>query len=139
MEPQVQTTSKMFNSDLIVRFNEGLIGFADCKEFVLVENEELKPFRLLQSAESTELGFVVLDPAFRVGDYNSQIPAREWDSIGVTDPAKRLAFVIVNIGVDPRESTGNFQAPLLINYEKMTGRQVILTDTSFCLRQSLVG
>ncbi len=136
-EPQLEKTTH-FSSDTIVHFDEGLIGFSECKEFVLVENEALKPFRLLQSADTADLGFVVLDPTVRIADYHQQIPEREWEAIGVTDPHKRLAFVIVNIGLNPKESTGNFQAPLLINYEKMTGRQVILTDSGFCLRTPLI-
>ena len=138
MEPQ-QISTNNFSADPIVNFAEGLIGFSDCKHFVLVENAGILPFRLLQSADSTDIGFVVLDPTIRVAGYYDEIPTREWEAIGVTDPKKRLAFVIVNIGLNPKESTGNFQAPLLINWERMTGRQVILTDSNFCLRHPLVG
>lgn len=138
MEPQQKTATNITN-DSIVNFAEGLIGFSDCKQFVLVENEGILPFRLLQSADSTDVGFVVLDPTVRIAGYYNEIPTREWEAIGVTDLKKRLAFVIVNIGLNPKESTGNFQAPILINWEKMTGRQVILTDSSFCLRYPLVG
>jgi len=35
-------------------------------------------------------------------------------------------------------SNGYIQTPLLINYKEMTGRQVILTDSGFSVRQSLV-
>jgi flagellar assembly factor FliW len=136
MEPQLQ--SKMYGKDSIIRLDEGLIGFSEFKNFVLVEAGEIKPFRIIQSADSSEVGFVVLDPRFRIADYYNQIPAREWEAIGVGNPANRLAFVIVNIGLNAREITANFQAPLLVNYEKMTGRQVILTDSGFGLRMAVV-
>src|SRR5215467_11981081 len=112
----------MYGKDPIIRFDEGLIGFNEFKHFVLVETAEVKPFRVLQSGDSTEVAFVVLDPRFRIADYYNQIPAREWEAIGVSNPANRLAFVIVNIGSNAREITANFQAPLLINFEKMTGQ-----------------
>jgi len=124
--------------DAVIRFDEGLVGFAESKNFVLMENQDIAPLRLLRSTGSADISFLVLDPKLRISDYYTQIPAREWESIGITDPNKRLAFVIVNIGLNPKESTGNFQAPLLINYETMTGRQVILTDSGFCLRHPLV-
>jgi flagellar assembly factor FliW len=136
LEPQLQ--AQMYGKDSIIRFDEGLIGFNEFKHFVLVETEEVKPFRVLQSADSTEVAVVVLDPRFRIADYYNQVPAREWEAIGVTDPANRLAFVIVNIGLNPREITANFQAPILVNYQRMTGRQVILTDTGFGVRMALV-
>jgi flagellar assembly factor FliW len=137
MEPQVQT-NKLYEKESIIRFEEGLIGFSDFKDFVLVEAETIKPLRLLQSATSTDVGFVVIDPRFRIADYYNQIPGREWEAIGVTDPAHRLAFVIVNVGLNPRHMTGNFQAPLLLNYEKMMGRQVILTDAGFSVRMPIL-
>jgi len=40
--------------------------------------------------------------------------------------------------VDPKDSRGNFQAPLIINYKKMIGRQLILTDVALSVRQPLV-
>jgi flagellar assembly factor FliW len=136
-EPKLQAPG--YSPDSIIRFDEGLIGFADCKQFVISENTVLKPFRFLECAGSRQVRFVVLDPTVRVPGYHHQIPDRDWESIGVTDPAKRFAFVIVNIGLSVHASTANFQAPLLINFENMSGRQVILTDSNFCLRTPLVG
>jgi flagellar assembly factor FliW len=43
----------------------------------------------------------------------------------------------VVIGSTPEMSTGNFQAPLLVNYQKMVGKQVILTDAGFSVRHPL--
>jgi flagellar assembly factor FliW len=35
-------------------------------------------------------------------------------------------------------SCWNFDAPLLVNHKEMLGKQVILTDSEFSVRQSLV-
>ena len=130
--------AKPGGTETIVRFPEGLIGFAEAKNFVLIENENIAPLRLLQGVGSNEISFLVLDATVHVPDYCDQIQLREWEALNLTEPGKRLAFVIVNVGLNPRESTGNFQAPLLINYETMCGRQVILTDSGFCLRHPLI-
>ena len=138
-ERRVQSTSAWRGSkDSIIHFEEGLIGFSECKNFVLMENEELSPFRLLQSTEKAEIGFLVLDPTVVVKDYREAVPKREWDTAGVTDLAGQLAFVICIIGPAPAESTGNFQAPLIVNYKNMTGRQIILTDSDFSVRHPLL-
>lgn len=115
-----------------------MIGFSDFKNFTLLENDYLAPFRLLKAVESKDVGFLVLDPATRTPDYCLRVPDREWDSIGVTNPNKRLAFVTVILGTTAEKSTANFQAPPLINYDNMTGRQVILTDSAFSIREKLV-
>ena len=127
-----------YSEDSILRFDEGLIGFSDCKSFVLLESEGIAPFRRLQSTERDEVGFLVLDSAYLTKEFPALVPERDWESIGLTDPAARLAFVICIIGPTPAQSTGNLQAPLIINYANMMGRQVILGDTEFSSRHPLV-
>ncbi len=133
-----RTQLKLKSKDAIIHFDEGLIGFSGCKDFVLMENDSLAPFRLLQSLESPQVGFLVLEPTALANNYYDLVPAREWESLGVTGKTKPLAFVIVVIGNTPQASTGNLQAPLLVNYEKMVGKQIILTDSGFSVRQRLV-
>ena len=132
------TLLKLKCKDAIIHFDEGLIGFSEFKDYVLMENESLAPFRLLQSLESPHVGFLVLEAASLVRNYYELVPTREWESLGVNGKTKPLAFVIVVIGSTPQASTGNFQAPLLINYDKMMGKQVILTDSGLSVRQPLM-
>jgi flagellar assembly factor FliW len=132
------TQLKLKSKDAIIHFDEGLIGFSEFKDYVLMENDSLVPFRLLQSLESPKVGFLVLEAATLVQNYYELVPPREWESLGVDGKTKPLAFVIVVIGSTPQASTGNFQAPLLINYDKMMGKQVILTDSGLSVRQPLM-
>ena len=136
LEPKVRP--KAPGKDTIIHFDEGLIGFSDCKDFQLMENDNIAPFRLLQSSEVEEVGFLVIEPSAVLKDYYSRIPAREWESIELRPGEPHLAFVICIIGSTPRDSTGNFQAPLIINYKRMMGRQLILTDVALSVRQPLV-
>ncbi len=130
--------SDIQGQETIIHFEEGLIGFLDFKDFNLLENDYLAPFRLLRAVESPDVGFLVLDPTNRIPQYCHLIPKREWESIGVTNRNDRLAFVTVILGSTAEASTGNFQAPLLINPQAMIGRQIILTDSDFSVRQPLV-
>jgi flagellar assembly factor FliW len=129
---------RLKSKDAVIHFDEGLIGFSECKDFVVMENESLAPFRLLQSLDSPEVGFLVLEPTALVNNYYERVPARDWESIGVIGTAKPLAFAIIVIGQTPETSTGNLQAPLLVNYENMVGKQVILNDSGFSVRHPLI-
>src|SRR5262245_40401714 len=104
------------SQDAIIHFEEGLIGFSEFKDYVLMESDSLAPFRLLQSLDSPDVSFLVLEAAAVIPNYYDLVPPREWESIGIKDRTKPLAFVIVVIGSSPQASTANFQAPLLINY-----------------------
>jgi flagellar assembly factor FliW len=132
------TQLKLKSKDAVIHFEEGLIGFSEFKDFVLMENDGLAPFRLLQSLESPSVGFLVLEASALVNNYHELVPAREWESLGVAGETRPLAFVIVVIGSTPQASTGNFQAPLLVNHDKMVGKQVILTDSGFSVRHPLI-
>src|SRR4051812_50149567 len=84
MQAYDQTTQlKLKSKDAIIHFDEGLIGFSEFKDFVLMENDSLAPFRLLQSLESPEVGFLVLEPTALVNHYYDLVPAREWQSLDV--------------------------------------------------------
>jgi flagellar assembly factor FliW len=124
--------------ETIIQFAEGLIGFSDCKSFVLMENDDIAPFRRLQCIDHSNVGFLVLDPSLVVGNYHSMIPKREWESLELSSPAAGIALAICIIGPSSSESTGNLQAPLVINYEKMVGKQIILTDTQLTSRHPLL-
>ena len=43
-------------------FDEGVLGFEDLREFVLIAEEETIPFKWLISVESPEIGFPLLSP-----------------------------------------------------------------------------
>src|SRR4029079_5770871 len=105
--------------------------------FVFLENDDILPFRLLESVDAPKLTLAVIEPTLLFPDYLDLVPVREWETIGLTDTAKRLAFVIAPIGETAKASTANLQSPILVNYETMTARQVILTDSGLSARHPL--
>ena len=133
-----QTGLLSYQKETIIRFEEGLIGFSGCKTFVLMETEIIAPFRLLQSTDNEKLSFLILDPTVVLKDYHRLIPQREWEALGLDDPAAKLAFAICILGSSAAESSGNFQAPIIVNCTKMIGRQIILTDSELSVRHPLV-
>ena len=130
--------SPAHSRETVIQFDEGLIGFSDCKSFVLMENDEIAPFRRLQSTDHPGVGFLVIDPSLIVANYHSMIPKREWESLELSSPAAGIALAICIIGPSSTESTGNLQAPLIINYENMVGKQIILTDPHLASRHPLL-
>lgn len=128
---------RMTSMELTIQFDEGLIGFYDCKSFRLLESDELAPFRWLQSSDRPDIGFLVIDASLVVNDYKAVIPHREWESLGLK-PEAGTAFVTCMVGSENAQSTGNLQAPILVNYKKRIGKQVILTETGLTSRHPLL-
>jgi flagellar assembly factor FliW len=126
------------STESIFQFDEGLIGFYDCKSFLLIEREEIAPFRWLQSTDRADIGFLVIDPSLVVTDYKTVIPSREWESLGLGNPEAGVVLVTCMVGAENAQSTGNLQAPILLNYQRRTGKQVILTETGLTSRHPLL-
>ena len=136
MEKKIET---QYRQETIIRFEEGLIGFSEHKNFSIMEDTNIAPFRVLQCVNNDQLAFYVLDPTIVMKDYQRLIPEREWEALGMVEGSARLAFAICIIGSSPADSSGNFQAPILVNYKQMIGRQIILTDSNLSVRQPLLG
>jgi flagellar assembly factor FliW len=130
--------SRTGNGHCVIHFDEGLIGLSEHKEFVLLDNEEISPFYLLQSTSDTEIRFLVIDPTLAMPEYYDLLPPGSFETVGLSDPSMLLAFVICSVGSTAKESTGNFLSPIIVNYDKMTGRQVILADPRLSIRHSLL-
>src|SRR5262249_24535821 len=80
----LERSLKIQSKNTVIHFDEGLIGFSECKDFQLMENDNIAPFHLLRSARNSEVGFLVLEPSVVMADYYSNVPEREWESIGVS-------------------------------------------------------
>jgi len=120
-----------------VTIPEGLYGFEDYTEYVLLDAEH-QPFYWLQSVKERDIAFVLINPFLFRPDYEVNIPNEELEDIGITAPDKALIFTIVTIPPDGSAMTANLQGPLVINRDNMTGKQGILTDVRWNTRHDIV-
>jgi flagellar assembly factor FliW len=115
----------------VIHFLEGIPGFESCHDFVLVDDEELAPFRWLQSLDDGAVAFVVVDPAIIFPGYQVHLGPSELAAIGLTHSDAAVVQVILTISEEPAKTTANLQGPLLINAEKNLGCQVLLTRSPY--------
>ena len=111
----------------IFHFPEGLIGFAEEKEFALIQERGESPFLWLQSTSNVDLAFVIIDPScFCRIPYKLEVLDTELEHIGVQAVDQCSIYVIATIPRDhPEEMTANLQGPILLHKIHKTGRQVI--------------
>jgi flagellar assembly factor FliW len=120
-----------------VIFPQGLFGFDDYKEYVLLDAEH-QPFFWLQSVNDQEIAFVLINPFLFRPDYEVNITNEELAEIGITSPENALIFVIVTIPQDGSPMTANLQGPLVINKDKMSGMQAVLSDVKWRTRHDII-
>jgi len=120
-----------------VIFPQGLFGFDDYSEYVLMDAEH-QPFFWLQSVDVQEIAFILINPFLFRTDYEVNITNEELAEIGINSPDNALIFAIVTIPQDGGPMTANLQGPLVINRENMTGMQAILSDARWRTRHNII-
>lgn len=107
----------------VLRFPSGLPGFEDCREWALLADAGNDALGWLQSTTRGEVALAVVSPRRFVPDYQVRIPRSELSPLEITDI--RGAQVVVIVGRNGTTLTLNLKAPIVINLEGRTGRQVV--------------
>ncbi len=120
-----------------IKIPEGLYGFEDYIEYVLLDAEQ-QPYFLLQSVNERDIAFILINPFLFRPDYEVNIPNEDLEDIGLKTPENALIFTIVTIPPDGSAMTANLQGPLIINRDNMTGKQWIQSDVRWKTRHDIV-
>lgn len=124
-----------FTCEDIVTFVEGVVGFPAQTEFVLIAHKDNSPYRWLQSIQTPDLAFLVVDPAEFIADYAPELPATIAQSLDIDEQCPRLVYTIVTIPRGrPEEMTLNLAGPILINLANNRAKQIVLEDENFPIR-----
>lgn len=119
----------------VLMFSEGLVGFPDFSQFVVICPKEGSQFRWLQSTEDPNLAFLTTVPFQYVPDYSPVIASRTARSLGLTEDIQPLVFVTVSIPRGrPEDMTLNLAGPIIVNPVTRIGKQVILENDSYSIR-----
>ncbi len=115
--------------DKLFKFPDGLLGFENLNRFVLINHEETAPLRWLISIDEPNIGFPLINPWLVDIDYK---PGR-----GI-DLEKEAAFVVITLGNKEREMTANMKAPIVLEVENKTGRQVVISKDKYSTKQAVI-
>ncbi len=121
----------------LVRFPDGLLGFPDTRDYVLVPAGGGGSY-WLQSAEHPSLIFFLVDPFLHFDDYEVELAAPHVESLGARSHGDVAILAIVTLPPsEDTSATANLQGPLALNLSEGIGRQVILRDSAHGVRRPL--
>jgi flagellar assembly factor FliW len=113
-------------ADDILLFPKGLLGFEDCRHWVLLADESNEALGWLQNISRPDLAFAVVSPRRHVPGYEIRIPRTELVQLQLA--AVDQAYVLTLVSSHDGDLTTNLKAPLVINLDRRLGRQLICTD-----------
>ncbi|MBQ4347277.1 MAG: flagellar assembly protein FliW [Firmicutes bacterium] len=119
-------------------FENGLFGFEDEKEFLLLPFDGSAGTMLsLQSTKTVELAFIVMDPFALHHEYSPELQPRELEALGVKE-SEELGYYVLCVVKNPvSKSTVNLKCPVAVNPETRVASQVILDSDSYEMRHPL--
>jgi flagellar assembly factor FliW len=117
----------------VVSFPDGLPGFELCRSFVLISSPDLEPLQQLRSVEGPPASFVGIDPKRVLPAYRCELSEFDRERLGAGDHSVLLWLAIIGIDADGT-TTANLRAPVVINPDNMTGRQVMPHRCLYALR-----
>lgn len=116
--------------DAVLTFPSGILGFPDCRRYVILDHDTDAPFKWLQSLDEPGLAFVILDPAYFHPEYDVPVPHEALLEVDGKDNEELIASVLLTIpSNDPTGITANLRGPLLMNPRTKLCKQLILSDS----------
>lgn len=121
----------------VLTFPEGLLGFADLRKFVLLDDPSDEIFAWLQSCEAAPIAFPVLDPEMFLENYKVNLTKADMESLKMQGGNVPKHFCIITIPDDPTQMTANLKAPVIINVQEKLARQCVLQDNHLAIREPI--
>ena len=121
-----------------IAFPLGLIGCEAWRSFVLEADPGGDPVLTLRCLDQPGIAFWVADPFTIVSDYEVTINDAEGMSIRLKDLSDALVLCILTVRPPPVGVTANLLGPLVINVRERLGRQIVLSESKYSVRQQVL-
>lgn len=132
-------TTKLFgeigvDENKVITFPTGLIGFDQCKQFLIIHDEEVEEVKImwLQSVEEPGLALPVVNPLRVCQDYNPIVEDELFKCIGESEE-EMLVLVTMSVPSDVTKTAVNLKAPLIINPTTRKGCQIIVENDEYLI------
>lgn len=122
----------------IIAFDNGVLGFEDLRQFVIVNIEECLPFEWLVSVEDPLIAFPILNPMPFFTDYNPMKSLFDLAPLASNDKEDLEIFCMVTLGNSPTDVTINLKGPIFVNMKNKKGKQCVLTEDYYSLHHPLL-
>jgi len=115
----------------IISFENGLPGFNDETQFVVLPLSEDSPFLALQSVKQEHIAFIVASPFIFFKGYEFDIDQATLELLHIEHIEDVEVMAILTLEEPFENTTANLKAPIIVNKKEMKAKQIILHDASY--------
>lgn len=122
------------NDAKILNFKGGLPGLEEYKEFVVLRFEDSYPIFWLQSIEDKSVCLPVVDSFLVAPDYAFNLSDEEVGDLQISSPDELHVLSVLVIPENLDGMTMNLAAPIIININTGSAKQIILNGGEYNVR-----
>lgn len=122
----------------VFEFSQGLPGFDELRRFVFIPQGEESPIQLMQCLDDLNIAFVVANPIAFFENYALEVGSEDLSQLELTELDEAINLVILVVSSDPKQTTANLQAPIILNPKNLKGRQVVMLGDKYSTNHKLL-
>lgn len=126
----------LFEEDDIILFEKGIPGVEEYKKYIIKDVED-SYFKIMQSIEDVELGFIIISAFDVKKDYEIKLTSEILNKLDIKEANEVALYSIVSLNSNPENITANLRAPLIININKKKGEQYILEKEKYKIKEKV--
>lgn len=119
-------------------FENGIPGLEEYKEFEISQLGTSNKFKMITSVEESNIGFVAVSPFEVNKDYEIDLNDEIIKQLQIKEPKDVLVLNLITLGRTLEKSTVNLKAPVIINIKNNKGKQLILQDDKYSVKEPLM-
>lgn len=121
----------------VFEFPWGVPGFPSLRRWIAVSLSSQPSFVWLQSLDDLNVALPTCDPWSIFTDYDPRLPAYAVAALEIANPADFTVLCVVVAGENAEEMSMNLMAPIVINLRTGRGRQVMLENSRYPVKQAI--
>ena len=127
-----------YDENEIIKFEKTILGFDKSKRFILKDVNENDFFKILQSVDEPEVGFIVISPFEVENNYEINLNNEVINTLKIKEANNVLLYSLVTLNSKIEDITVNLKAPIVININNKKAQQFIIDKEKYKIKHTLV-
>ncbi|ARC85335.1 fliW family protein [Clostridium argentinense CDC 2741] len=125
-----------YSEEDIIFFKNGLPGFEDLKKFIVFPLKDNDNFSIIHSIEE-DLGIILISPFMVKEDYEFKLEENILEELKIKEPNEVMVYTTVTLNSNIEKITTNLKAPIVINRFSKLGKQIIIDNESYKIKEPI--
>ncbi|WMJ24260.1 flagellar assembly protein FliW [Paludicola sp. MB14-C6] len=131
---QTEFGETQVSNEALIHFPDGLYGFEDIKDYVLLTHDDQNIIMTLQPVTERVPQFLVLDPFAVICNYQPKLSSADQKWFGVTNCGELKYLVIAIVKENYIDTVVNLKSPIVINPKTNQAKQVFLENKNYSMK-----